>query len=241
MGRAVLCVGKRTNTPFYIEYAAVNVYSIEELCYCLYENAFLLSQDMVTKQLVDWIAEQCELTELAKELYPCVNMPGSLDTFVTTILEYTAYYSPEKIRAVHTFLKQNENLPEIEKKTLYADYLLQNQKYTAAIKEYQILCEMAEDAERLGSICHNMGVAYAGLFLFEEAAIYFEKAYEAAGYIESYRQYLAAKRMQLSEQEYILFIAERKEAYDTSLLLEKQIEQLQEQWKESPQKKQLDR
>ncbi|MBQ8591363.1 MAG: hypothetical protein IJ485_01230 [Lachnospiraceae bacterium] len=239
MGRAVLSVGNCTDYPYYIEYAAVNVYSIEELCYCLYENAFLLTQDIVSRQLVDWIGEYCGLTELAEDLYPCLNVSDSLDTFVTMILEYTAYYPAEKIHAIHTFLKQNEKLPPIEKKTLYADYLLQNQKYTAAIKEYQLLCEMTDEEERLGSIYHNAGVAYAGLFLFEEAASYFEKAYRTAGHMESYRQYLAAKRLLLSEQDYILFIAERKEAYDTSLLLERQIEQLQEKWKDSPRKKQF--
>ena len=240
MGRVVLGVGKRTNYPYYMEYAAVNVYSIEELCYCLYENAFLLSQDIVTIPLIDWIAEECDLKELADKLYPCVNVQGSLDNFVTMILEYTAYYPAEKVRVIHTFLKQNEKLPEIEKKLLYADYLLQNQKYTAAIKEYQMLLDKAEDAERRGNIYHSIGVAYAGLFLFEEAAGYFQKAYAAAGYTESYRQYLAAKRMYLTEQEYILFIAERKEAFDTSLLLERQIESLQEKWQESSIKKKFE-
>lgn len=233
MGRAMVSVGQTAQKPYYMDYAAVNVYTIEELCYCLHENAFLLNQDIVNRQLIAWIDEECGLTELARQLTPCLHIHASLAAFVTAILEYTAYYRPEEIHEVHMLLKQNENLPPLERKALYADYLLQNRKYSAAIQEYRMLRELAEEGEQLGLLYHNMGTAYAGLFLFEEAAVCFEKAYANAGRIESYRQYLAAQRMHLPEQDYIALIAEQKEAYDTSLLLEKQIEQLQGEWESS--------
>lgn len=240
MGRAILNVGQIAENPYYMEYAAVNVYSVEELCYCLYENAFLLNHDIVNRQLIAWIEEECGLKELAGKLSSCMNAPGSLDAFVTAILEYTAYYRPEEIHEVHMRLQQNENLPPLERKILYADYLLKSAKYTAAIQEYRALCDISEDGEQLGTLYHNMGAAYAGLFLFREAAACFKRAYEEAGRIESYRQYLAANRMLLPEQEYILFIADKKEAYDTSLLLEKRMEQLHEQWEVSPLRKRFE-
>lgn len=240
MGKAILSVGKCTDHPYYMTYAAVNVYSIEELCYCLYENAFLLDSDIVNGQLIDWIGEQCGLEELAKDLKRFVNVANAVCDFVTTILEYTAYYKAEDIYKVHTLLKENETLDPLERKTVCADHMLKNCKYPEAVKEYQRLAGMTEDTERLSKLYHNTGVAYAGMFLFGEAAVYFLKAYETAGRIESYRQYLAAKRMQLSEQDYILFIAERKEAYDTSLLLERQIEEIKEAWQDSAEKKRLE-
>lgn len=239
MGRAILSAGQCADIPYYMTYAAVNVYSVEELCYCLHENAYLLDADIVNKQLADWLAEQCGLEELSKELYRFIGTPNATDAFVTAILEYAAYYPPEEIHSIHLILKENETLNPFDRKMVRADHLLKNRKYAESIKEYKKLSDMTDDTERLGKLYHNLGVSYAGLFLFEEAAAYFLQAYETAGRIESYRQYLAAMRMHLSEQDYILFIAERKEAYDTSLLLERRIEQIKEAWNTSKGKAKL--
>ncbi len=48
------------------------VHSMEELCYCLKENAFLLDLSIMNDKLVDWIGEECKVWELAKQLYPMV-------------------------------------------------------------------------------------------------------------------------------------------------------------------------
>lgn len=240
MGRAILSAGRCADIPYYMTYAAVNVYSVEELCYCLHENAYLLDADIVNKQLADWLSGQCGLEELAKELYRFIGTPNTTDAFVTAILEYAAYYPPEEIHSIHLILKENETLNPLDRKTVRADHLLKNRKYAESIQEYKRLSGMTDDTERLSRLYHNIGVAYAGLFLFEEAAACFLKAYETAGRIESYRQYLAAMRMHLSEQDYISFIAERKEAYDTSLLLERQIEQIKEAWNTSGEKERLE-
>ncbi len=233
MGRVLLGVGKTAKIPYYMEYAAVNVYTMEELCYCLYENAFLLGPGVADKTLTAWIEKECGLPDLAGRLGAYLNMPGSLEAFVIEILEYTAYYRPEEIETMRTLLKQHEDLSPSARRALYADYLLRSKNYAAAVREYQALCEMPGGAGELGRLYHNMGAAYAGLFLFGEAASCFWQAYETAGSMESYRQYLAAERMRLPEREYVALAAQKKEAYDIAQLLEKQIEQFREEWESS--------
>ena len=66
-----------------------------------------------------------------------------------------------------------------------------------------------------------MGVAYSHLFQFESAAKYLKKAYELSGREESGIQYLSAVRNQLSEGEYISFIADNGQYYELSLKVEK--------------------
>ena len=68
--KASLCVGEYCETAYNIEELEIRVYCMEELCYCLKENAFLLDMSIMNDKLVDWIGEECRVRELAKQLYP---------------------------------------------------------------------------------------------------------------------------------------------------------------------------
>ena len=95
--KASLCVGEYCENAYNVEGLDIRVYSMEELCYCLKENAFLLDLSIMNDKLVDWIGEECKVRELAKQLYPMVHKQGSLSVFVVTILQYVGMYDPEEI------------------------------------------------------------------------------------------------------------------------------------------------
>ncbi len=42
MSGYILCQVKKAEKPFYIENISTNIYSIEELCYYLYNNLYLV-------------------------------------------------------------------------------------------------------------------------------------------------------------------------------------------------------
>ena len=81
--KASLCVGEYCETAYNIEELEIRVYCMEELCYCLKENAFLLDMSIMNDKLVDWIGEECRVRELAKQLYPMVHKPGVTECFCT--------------------------------------------------------------------------------------------------------------------------------------------------------------
>ncbi len=58
MGRVLLCVGKYADKPYFLERLYVNVYSAEELCYCLMQNAFLIGKEIVDEGLAEWLANR---------------------------------------------------------------------------------------------------------------------------------------------------------------------------------------
>lgn len=108
--KASLCVGEYCENAYNVEGLDIRVYSMEELCYCLKENAFLLDLSIMNDKLVDWIGEECKVWELAKQLYPMVHKQGSLSVFVVTILQYVGMYDPEEILQVEQVLKQGAGL-----------------------------------------------------------------------------------------------------------------------------------
>lgn len=240
--RVSVCVGNYATTPYYIAGLGVQVYCMEELCFCLRENAFLLDISLLNEALVDWIDEACGVKDLAKELYSMVRKQGSLSAFVTMVLEYVGLYDTVTIREVERVLKEGSGLCNIEKRKKQIDYLVRKKKYVTAIYEYdELLAKWKEEAE-LGmempvgkvkaDILHNKGVAMAYMMEYRDAADCFREANEIAPSQEHYCAYLAAKRMELSEGDYLSFVAELPDSFELSLKLEKKIEELTENFRE---------
>ena len=242
--RVSVCVGDYAKTPYCIPGLEMNVYCLEELCYCLKENAFLLDLSLMNGGLLHWIDQECGQKELTRALYPLVHRQGSLSAFVGMVLNYTGLYNETETREVEQVLKQGAGLSRIEKRKSQVDYLVKKKKYMAAIREYDNLIAKWRELENkeeplpavscLSAILHNKGVALAGLMLYDRAAECFLAAYETDQDLDCYRDYLAAKRMTLSEEEYVGFAAERAENYGHTLELEKDLEQLLEEWEQQP-------
>lgn len=227
MSQIILGTGRYAEEPFFVEKFYVNLYSVEELCYLLVEKAELLDQELMRRELVQWLDEQCGLDRLAHTLYALLNQNGSIVAFAGTILEYVNLYPPEIVEQTERIIKDNEGLSPYERKKAKADYMLQNRKYQKALRQYYSLLAQVPETDRqlLAGIRHNMGAACAGLFMYLQAAEWFMQAYETDSDQESLELYLAALRMHYEEKEYITFIADHPEYHDASLRVERKMEQ----------------
>ena len=247
--KASLCVGEYCENAYNIEELEIRVYCMEELCYCLKENAFLLDMSIMNDRLVDWIGEECKVRELAKQLYPMVHKQGALSVFVLTILQYVGIYGEDEMQAVSQVLKQGSGLSNLEKRKSQIDYMVEKRKYAAAIRGYDMLLETWSDLEKEGrelpagrvraAILHNKGVALTGLMLYDKAAEYFRESWQADPDRIHLDAYLAAKRMELTEDAYVAFAAQNPEFYTESLELEKSMEQFGREWEQQPEYRQL--
>ena len=174
---------------------------------------------------------------------------GSLSVFVLTILQYVGIYGEEELQAVAQVLKQGSGLSNLEKRKSQIDYMVEKRKYAAAIRGYDMLLETWSDLEREGrelpagkvraAILHNKGVALTGLMLYDKAAEYFREAWQADPDRSHLDAYLAAKRMELTEDAYVAFAARNPEFYTESLELEKSMEQFGREWEQQPEFRQL--
>ena len=226
MSQIILGTGAYAEAPYYVDKFYVNLYSVEELCYLFVEKAELLDGDIMRRDLVQWLEEQCGLDQLAHTLYSLLNQNGSTVAFAGTILEYVNLYPPEIIEQTEKIIRNNEGLNPYERGKAKADYMLQNRKYFMALKQYYSLLARIPETDSVirAEILHNMGVACAKLFMFRQAADRFLEAYETDGNEESLEQYLAALRMHYEDKEYVSYIADHPEYHDVSLRVEKKME-----------------
>ena len=242
MGKVLLKTGEYAKTPYYFENLGIRVFSAEELCYVLKENAFLLDREIVDKRLVRWIDESLKLKELAISLYPLLHQKTSVGAFVGIILQYIHFYDDDTVRQVEDIYKKSANLNIYEKLKTRIDHMTANEKYGPALLEYDtLLSQLPEGEEELtAKILHNKGVALCGLFLFEEAAEHFMRSYTLLKDEETLVEYLAAKRLSMDDGEYISFAAGLPEYYEQTLELEKRVEVYRSQWEETKGKQYLD-
>lgn len=227
MSRIILGMGKCAEIPYFFEKTYVNLYSLEELCYCLVENVELIDQEIVSSKVARWLDEQCGLPTLARALYSLVNQKGSASAYVGMILEYAGLYSKETVSHVETVIRNSAGLNPYERQKTKADYMLQNGYYMLALDRYDELLSRLPSGERelRGKALHNRGVVNARLFLFERAQEDFFAAYQANGSMESLKLFLTARRMKDQEGDYVAFLAKHPEWHDISLKVERMVEQ----------------
>lgn len=216
-----LCLGKLSQTPYFLSGLGVNIYSMDELCYYLYENAYILDNDLFDARLCDFIKENLEMEELANLLRKMIKDKKPLGEIVTTIFLITGYLNEEEIRHVRQVLVDNASLSFAAKRKVRGDNLLVANKYTRAIEEYQyVLSSLSqeEEPELYSSILHNIGCAYSQMFLLEKASEYFRKAYEIDNDKESLVMYLISLRLSRTKEEFDRIVV--KNGYDERVSLE---------------------
>ncbi|MBQ4530319.1 MAG: hypothetical protein IJA36_06885 [Lachnospiraceae bacterium] len=241
MGRMIICHKKKAEIPLYIKEFELHIYTIEELCFCLKKNLHMLDDNIMKENLCIFLEKELELKELAEYLRKIIEKQEGLAVFVGAIMKYTGYLRKEEIIFLEAELKEVEGKSSVVRRKAKADFLLEHKKYAKAVREYNaILTEEEIEEEKIrGNIYHNLGTIYARLFFFKEAAEFYQKAYENNRDKESYECYLMALHMYLPKEEYVKRVAEELVTEEDALFIEKKLEQMVLEEKESPKREEI--
>lgn len=206
MTRLILCSGKRANTPYHFKITGVNIYSIEELCYYLYENIYMVTEELFTPELCEFIEKELELPERAAKMKEMLKLHAGLKDLVVCVLCSCDYYMESEIKHILHIIDEIAGLSQIKRNKLLADQCLAYKNYAEAKRMYQAIlsdtdASTLEDKE-IGNIFHNLGIIALHLTGFTEAIDLFYQAYEKNHNTESLHQYLFALRLGSSQEDY---------------------------------------
>ena len=208
MGELFICNEPIAALPYYIEGISWNVYSMEELCYYIEHNTYLLEKDFMNEELCTWIGKEVKNLKLAEQLRDIMRMDGRLSEFVLALLMECGYCPKDNIKEIIRVVTEMEEKSDFECNKLRADRLMEREKYLSSIYEYKRLLDSNEAGEQskelIGNIWHNLGTAYARLFLFQEAIHCYEKAYALNENPESMKECLMAHRCMRDEAGFVL-------------------------------------
>lgn len=225
MSNVKMCVGARSDTPYYMKHFDKQLYTIEELCYVITNNAFMLEDDDIDENLIEWIRDRLHLQPLSDMLIKLKNQNAGLSEIVMNILIYVGYNTEEEIREIRNLLEQSSHMDQFDKKFNKARMFLDKGKLSSAEQEYRYLEEnLPEGAvSELSVVYHNLGVIYARKFYFMEAADCFRKEYDLIHTKSALMSYMFAVRICMTEKQYVDYMADNKDAYLLSMELEKKM------------------
>lgn len=206
MGSYILCQQQTAGVPYYIENISTNVFSIEELCFYLYHNIYLLDDTIIEENLCRWLGEELGMKHLASRLQALLENDGDIGAFILAIFKEAHYLSQSENKELQDKLKQLGELPAMGRKKLKGDYLVRYGKYGNGIKVYEAILQSDEKttlgSQFEGGVYHNMGCAYARLFQMDEALSCLQKAYERLHSKTALKSYLYAVYIARSKQDY---------------------------------------
>lgn len=203
-----LCTVKKADKPYRIESVQIEVWTIEELCFFLRHNLFLIDSSILCEQLADWISDQLDLRALGSRLKAALQRPDrDASYFIMPIFAQIGYLSPGDQREVRRLLTQAQVQPEEEGAKRKADYLLAGGMTQEAQTRYRrILREAASGKLKtsfLEAVWNNLGCAYAREYRYPEAADSFRKGYELGHSRELLRKYLCVLPLYLDRDAYL--------------------------------------
>ena len=185
MGSLILCHKKRAKRPFEISRVHMRIYTIEELCYYICNNLYLIDYTIVNERLCRWVGDELELPKLAEELRRLLRENGSMEEFVLTILKESNIYAAAEI--------QN------------------SKEYESAILVYQSILnkdwDESVDKKFYGRVYASMGSAYGHQFLYKEAAKAYQEAYKICEQPDILKAYLYSCYKALPHDEYLKMLS----------------------------------
>lgn len=194
MGRVILCETVPATTSYIFPNTKIEVFSYEELCYYIYNNIALVSEEYIGVAMFHWIEQELHLPDLADSLRALKEKETTdLTDLLTAILTYKEYYTIPEIKEFILQIERMKGLTAPQYRKLQADGFLRYHKYLKAAAIYDEILDqypVIGNDKLLAAIYHNRGIAYASNFELEDAMESYRKSYEITGSRQTMYQYL---------------------------------------------------
>lgn len=211
MSKLILCSGKRTERPYVMPVTGQRVYSIEELCYYIYNNIYFIDESLISDSLIDWIRTELCLPDRARKLELAIKQGSDYKTLLAVVLCSSDYYTEDEIKKLILAVDEIGKMPLAKRKYIKANSYLKRKLYAGAAAEYERLL-ISEEAADLspkdyGDVLHNFAITKLYIYGPERAKETFLNAYERNRRKESLRQYL-----------YTLYLCNDKETFEEKII-----------------------
>ncbi len=210
MGSLILCHDKHAEHPYEITRIHCKIFTIEELCFYLCNNLYLIDYTIMNEQLCTWLEEEIGMGEVVEQLRDVIRMRGTVEKFVLTILKSSGIYKDSEMIRIQNVLERLRSQKDIERQKYKGDNLLESGETEEAILVYQAILNQdldeSVDPKFYGKIYASLGSAYGRQFLYQEAAKMYDRAYQICEDPRLLKPYLYASYKYMSMEEYHILL-----------------------------------
>ncbi len=177
----------QAKVPYHIEDMELNIYSVEELAYYLYNTVFFVDTGFFNERLTEYIRTELELPGLAAKLKHAMELKNSFSDMVMLLVRESRFYEEDELKQLQKNLDIIGSKSLKERMKVRAELLYQGGKLAGANEIYNnILNEKGqpvlmtgdqEHDEFYGGIYLGLGKIKVRMFYFAEAAEDLKKAY----------------------------------------------------------------
>lgn len=196
MSGLILC-SRKADVPYRIADADLNIYSIEEFAYYLYNNAYFVDDGFFNEGLCDYIENNLNLPKVAQKLMYAMGQRMNFAELVMIIIKSSRYYSETEIKAFEKELKTISSKGMLERMKTRADMLFENGKLGSALKTYENILNnniyKRESNEFYAGVYLGIGKIEGRMFYLKEALEKFKHSYELKSSDEALKEIINAK------------------------------------------------
>ncbi len=202
-----------SDKPYFIKEVNKNIYSIEEISYYLYNYLYLIDDKFFSDELIEYIEKELDQPNIAAGIKQIIANGGELGEKIAFVIKNSEYYTDKMAEKLERHLDALCSKTSAERWKAKADILMDTEKYNMAINYYNNILSKAINNELpemfYGDVYNNLGVAYARLFEYEQAAAAFRCAYRLNKANESLESVLMCdlitdnnKRLKIDQDKY---------------------------------------
>lgn len=196
MSGLILC-SRKADVPYRIADADLNIYSIEEFAYYLYNNAYFVDDGFFNGGLCDYIENNLNLPKVAQKLMYAMGQRMNFAELVMIIIKSSRYYSETEIKAFEKELKTISSKGMLERMKTRADMLFENGKLGSALKTYENVLNnniyKRESNEFYAGVYLGIGKIEGRMFYLKEALEKFKHSYELKSSDEALKEIINVK------------------------------------------------
>ena len=196
MSGLILC-SRKADVPYRIADSDLNIYSIEEFAYYLYNNAYFVDDGFFNEGLCDYIENNLNLPKVAQKLMYAMGQRMNFAELVMIIIKSSRYYSETEIKAFEKELKTISSKGMLERMKTRADMLFENGKLGSALKTYENILNnniyKRESNEFYAGVYLGIGKIEGRMFYLKEALEKFKHSYELKSSDETLKEIINVK------------------------------------------------
>ncbi len=243
MGKLIKCASRIAEHPYCFKATRTNVYSIEEVCYYLKHNIYMMQEEVFDASFAVWLRQELGMEETARKVDALRQDTDNLKDMVVTLCCSCDYYTEEEINELIRILDQTRDLSRLQRQKIKAQSYYDSGSLEQAKKEYEQILSgeemLRETPEETGRLYHLLGVIYARLGELHSAAQAFRQGYELNRRPACLQSYLYALRLAGEETAYQKALQDMGVTQEQAHFFRAQYEQAEEQAREGKEYRQI--
>ncbi len=178
----ILCENRQAVHPLFIPDMGLRVFSLEELCYVIYNYPLIAMDGLVNQRLMSFLRDDLRIGLQIVNLERSMSEWPDHDDVLLSILGFSDYYSSVEIEDFRARIHEIRKTSRYEFYRMKGDLLFELGQYGKAITYYEkslfVSKDQTADDIYFYRVCRNMGSTYANLYQLDEAYLSYMKAYE---------------------------------------------------------------